>query len=222
MGRIEALTAQTGGAAEMVTPASAWAAAAIVTDRFGDAGARGRPAAQILNWVRLGFVSRAITNRDRTAVVGVGGSRPAVIAAVVLAGAWLAPKLPRWVVVGAVAGAVGLGLHKGRLQRQVWITQTLRREAPDAILLGEFAARRPGAGVAFAEEVLDAIGTRATLALTVQGGAYDRHTRSLERLYERRLGFEVLDRQVIAGDDVVLMVRRPPVPDAPTPLRAVG
>jgi hypothetical protein len=222
VGRIEALTAQTGGVAEMITPASAWTAAAIVTERFGDAAGRGRPAAQILNWVRLGFVSRAITNRERTAVVGVGGTRPAVVAAVALASAWVAPKLPRWVVVAAVAGAVGLGVHKGRLQRQVWITQTLRREAPDAILLGEFAARQPGAGVAFAEQVLQAIGSRATLALTVQGGAYDRHTRSLERLYERRLGFEVLDRQVIAGDDLVLMVRRPPAPDASPPLRAVG
>ena len=142
---------------------------------------------------------RAITNRDRTAVVGVGGTRPMVVAAVALGSAWLAPKLPRWAVVAAVAGAAGAAINKGRLQRQVWITQTLRREAPDAILLGEFAARQPGAGVAFAEEVLDAIGARATLALTVQGGAYDRHTRSLERLYERRLGFEALDRQVDRG-----------------------
>ena len=222
MGRIETLTAQTGGAAEMVTPASAWAAAAIVTERFGAGAARGRPAAQIVNWVRLGFVSRAITNRDRTAVVGVGGPRPAVVAAVALGAGWLAPRLPRWVLLAAVAGVVGFGFRKGRLQRLAWITQTLRREAPDAILLGEFAARRPGAGVAFAEDVLDAIGAQATLALTVQGGAYDRHTRSLERLYERRLGFEVLDRHVIAGDDVVLMVRRAPVPNPRAPLRAVG
>ncbi|HEY6319327.1 MAG TPA: hypothetical protein VI462_15760 [Acidimicrobiia bacterium] len=221
MGRIETLTAQTGGAAEMVTPASAWAAAAIVTDRFGAGAARGRPATQIVNWVRLGFVSRAITNRDRTAVVGVGGPRPAVVAAVALGAGWLAPRLPRWVLLAAVAGVVGFGIRKGRLQRLAWITRTLRREAPDAILLGEFAARQPGAGVAFAEDVLDAIGAQATLALTVQGGAYDRRTRSLERLYERRLGFEVLDRQAIAGDDVVLMVRRAPVPDA-APLRAVG
>ena len=222
VGRIEDLTAQTGGVAELVTPASAWAAAAIVTERFGAGAARGRPAAQILNWFRLAFVTRAITNRDRTAVIGVGGTRPAAILAAALGGVWLAPKLPRWVVLTLLGGVVGAGMYQGRLQRLVWIAQTLRREAPDAILVGEFAARQPGAGVAFATEVLDAIGAHATLALTVQGSPHDRHMRSLERLYERRLRFEVLDRQVVAGDDLVLMVRRAPAPDAPAPLRAVG
>ena len=221
MGRLEALAAQQD-AAEFVTPASAWAAAAIVTERFGAGAARSRPAAQVLNWFRLAFVSRAITNRDRTAVIGIGGPRPAVIVAAALGGAWLAPKLPRWLGVAVLGGVVGVGIQRGRLQRLVWVTKTLRREAPDAILLGEFAARRPGAGVAFADEVLRAIGAQTTLALTVQGGAYDRHTRSLERLYERRLGFEVVDRQVIAGDDLVLMVRRAPGPAAAAPLRAVG
>ncbi len=80
----------------------------------------------------------------------------------------------------------------------------------------------PAPGWRSPTEVLDAIGAHTTLALTVQGSPHDRHLRSLERLYERRLRFEVLDRQVVAGDDLVLMVRRAPAPDAPAPLRAVG
>jgi hypothetical protein len=90
----------------------------------------------------------------------------------------------------------------------VWLTTTLRREAPDAILVGEFAAREPGAGVAFAVQALDAIGTRVTLALTVQGVRDDRRARSLVRLYERRLQFETVARHSVGPDDVVLMVRR--------------
>ena len=222
MGRIEELTAKTGGAAELVGPAMAWQAASIVTERFGGTATGGPPLAQVVNWFRLAFVTRAVTNRDRSAVIGVGGTRPSAILTAALGAAWLAPKLPRWALVTILGAVAGLAARRGRWLRLVWITQTLRREAPDALLVGEFAAREPGAGVAFATELLEAIGAHTTLALTVQGAPHDRHARSLVRLYERRLGFEVLGRQVVAGDDLVLMVRRPPSSVVPPTLRAVG
>ena len=92
------------------------------------------------------------------------------------------------------------------------MTVALRRDAPDAVLVGEFASRESGAGIRFAAEMLDAIGTRVTLALTVQGAPDERRTRSLLRMYER-LEFEVAARRSVGTDDLVLMVRRRTVRD---------
>jgi len=200
MGRIEALVAQTDGTAELVTPLTAWRAAATVTARFP---ARSR----LFNYVRLGFLTRAITNRDRTAVIGVGGTRAGALVAAGFASAWLAPKLPRWLVVAVLAVVLAASVRRGRIERFLWIGRTLRRDAPGSVLIGEFASEEPGAGITFARELIDAIGAHVTLALTVQGASGDRRARSLVRLYERRLGFQVLARSVIGGDDVVLMVR---------------
>jgi len=210
VGRVDDLVAATGGGAELVGRRNAWQAAAIVSDRFP-----GRPDAAwdaslrpLVNWFRLSFLSRAIINRDRTAVVGVGGTRIGAIVAISVLAAWAAPRLPKPVLVATTGLVAAAALRRGRLRRLVWLTTTLRRAAPDAILVGEFASREPGAGIAFAAEILDAIGTRAALALTVQGVRDGRRTRSLVRLYERRLGFETVARHAVGPDEVVLMVRR--------------
>jgi hypothetical protein len=211
VGRIEDLVAGTDGVAELVGPGTAWQAAGVVTQRFSadDTPRRARLALQTLNWFRLRFLTRAITNRDRTAVIGVGGTRPVPLVVVALVGAWLAPRLPKLVVVTAVGLASVTALGRGRLARLAWITWALHRDAPGAVLIGEFAAREAGAGVAFAAEVLDAIGSQVTLALTVQGPAGDRRARSLVRLYERRLRFAVIARRQVGDARVVLMVRAP-------------
>jgi hypothetical protein len=174
----------------------------------------------VANWFRLTFLNRAIINRDRTAVIGVGGTRLSAIVAISLLGAWVAPRLPKSILVATTGAVAAAALRRGRLRRLIWLTTTLRRDAPDAILVGEFASREPGAGVAFAAEVLDAIGTQVTLALTVQGARDDRRARSLVRLYERRLQFEVVARHSVGPDDLVLMLRRAstvaPRPRAPS------
>jgi hypothetical protein len=90
----------------------------------------------------------------------------------------------------------------------------LRRDAPDAVLVGEFASREPGAGIRFAAQIIGAIGDRVTLALTVQGVRDARRTRSLVRLY-RRLQFEVAARYSVGTDELVLMVRRASIPTGP-------
>jgi hypothetical protein len=222
MGRVDDLVAATDGIAELVGPRTAWRAAAIVSDRFpgrDDVGGARAPR-QVVNWFRLAFLTRAIINRDRTAVIGVGGTRLSAIAAISLLGAWAAPRLPKPVLVVTTGLVAGAALRRGRIRRLLWLSTTLRRASPDAILVGEFASREPGAGVAFASQVIDAIGTRVTLALTVQGARGDRRSRSLVRLYERRLQFETVARHRVGSDDVVLMVRRASIPSmsgAPVP-----
>jgi hypothetical protein len=209
VGRVDELVEATGGIAELVSLRTAWSAAAIVSDRFGrDDPAWGATLRPAVNWFRLTFLNRAIINRDRTAVIGVGGTRLGTIAAISVLGAWAGPRLPKLVLVATTGVVAAVALRRGRLRRLVWLTTTLRRESRDAILVGEFAAREPGAGVAFAVQILDAIGTRVTLALTVQGVRDDRRARSLVRLYERRLGFETVAHHSVGPDDVVLMVRR--------------
>jgi hypothetical protein len=222
VGRIEDLVAQTGGAAELIGPRTAWEAAAVVTQRFSTDGAatRSQPLLHVVNWLRLRFLTRAITNRDRTAVIGVGGARPGPLVVAALLGAWLAPRLPKPALVAAVGLAAATALGRGRLARLVWITWVLHRDAPGAVLIGEFAAREPGAGIGFATEVLDTIGSQVTLALTVQGPPDDRKARSLIRLYERRLRFAVVARHQIGDACVVLMVRAPS--EGPTRVRATA
>jgi hypothetical protein len=218
MGRIDELVALTNGAVELVRPRDAWDAAEIVTDRFATDSWAGAPNVlpRLVNWFRLAFVTRTITNRDRTAIIGVGGTRPAAIVAVSVLSGWLAPKLPKPVLLGVV-GTVAFALaRRHRLRRLVWISRTLRRANSDALLVGEFAAREPGAGVVFANDAINAIGAHVALALTVQGERQDRRVRSLIRLYERQLGFEVFARETVGAEDWVLMIRRA-TPRVPTP-----
>jgi hypothetical protein len=215
VGRIEELADLTNGVVELVGPRDAWTAAEIVTERFApEASGGARVAVQLVNWFRLAFVTRAITNRDRTAILGVGGTRPAAIATVAVLGGWLAPKVPKVALVGVSAAVAVVAARKHRLHRLVWINRALRRAGNDPLLVGEFAAREPGAGVGFADEAIEAIGAHVALALTVQGGHDDRRARSLRRLYERRYGFTVLDRRQVADEEWVLMLRprTPPVP----------
>ncbi len=213
MGRVDDLVEATGGIAELVGPRDAWHAAAIVSDAFPGPGNGGRssPVRLVANWFRLTFLNRAIINRDRTAVIGVGGTRLSAIVAISVIGAWAAPRLPKPVLVATTGLVAAAALRRGRLRRLLWLTMTLRRDAPDAVLVGEFASREPGAGIKFAAEAINAIGDRATLALTVQGARDARRTRSLLRLYQR-LQFEVAARHSVGADELVLMVRRASIP----------
>jgi hypothetical protein len=218
VGRIDELVALTDGVAELVRPRDAWDAAEIVTDRFASDGWLGASNVlpRLVNWFRLAFVTRTITNRDRTAIIGVGGTRPAAIVAVSVLAGWLAPKLPKPVLFGVVGVVAVVSARRHRLRRLVWISRALRRADTDALLVGEFAAREPGAGVVFASDAIEAIGAHVSLALTVQGERDDRRARSLIRLYEHQLGFEVFARETVGTEDWVLMIR-PATPRVPTP-----
>jgi hypothetical protein len=222
VGRIEELIEANGGVAQLVGPRDAWQAAAIVSDRFpgrGDAGL-GSAVRQVANWFRLTFLNRAVINRERTAVIGFGGTRLRAVVAISLAAAWAAPRLSK-PLLAATTGLVAVAaLRRGRMRRLVWITMALRRDAPDAVLVGEFAARESGAGLALAVGVVELIGAEVTLALTVLG-IHDRRARSLVSLYERRLQFDVVARHSVGSDEVVLMVRRATPVTAPS-LRAAG
>jgi hypothetical protein len=128
-------------------------------------------------------------------------------------GGWLAPRLPRLVRVAIVLGVVGSALQRNRLRRILWVRRAVRRHAPDALLVGEFAASEPGAGMLFAAELVEAVGPYIAMAATVQGPCGDRRARAQIRLYERRLGFSVADRRVMDGDELVLLTRaRTPAP----------
>lgn len=216
MSRLEWVIAQSGGAAEIVGPADAWRAAEIVTDRFGHTGeARTvRRVRLVANYVRLRSLAPSVVNRDRTAVIGVGGVRPVPLVAAALLGGWLAPRLPAWMRLGIVVAVSAVALEHNRLRRTVWVYRALRLHAPDALLAGEFASIEPGAGIAFAAELVEVLGRHTAMAATVQGPLGDRRSRAQVRLYERRLGFTVVDRRVIAGDEILLLTRARVV-DAP-------
>jgi hypothetical protein len=208
--RIDELVEATDGVATLVGPATGWQAASIVTDRFTGKSDAVMPVTvrRAGNWLRLTVLTRAIMNRDRTAVLGVGGARAGAVVAAGLLSAWMAPRLPKSVVVATAGALAATAVRRGRLRKVVWVSRSLRAHAPDALVIGEFAAREPGAGITFANELLEALATRVSFAVTVQGPPGNRHRRSLMRLYERRFQFEVVARHSIGGEELVLMVRR--------------
>ncbi len=219
-GRLEQVIARSGGAGEVVGPRDAWQAAVIVTDRFGrsDDGALLRSARLGVNWVRLRFLAPAVVDRDRTAVIGVGGMRPAPLVVCGVVAGLVAPAIPKPLRVAMVVSAAGVAVHRHRARRMLWVWRGLRRHQPDALLAGEFAASAPGAGLAFATALVASLGPHTAMAATVQGPPGARRGRAQVRMYERRLGFAVVEREVFGGYELVLLTR----PRGPLAVRTDG
>ncbi|HZP29380.1 MAG TPA: hypothetical protein VFC99_10535 [Acidimicrobiia bacterium] len=218
MGRVERIVAAGGGVAEVVGASTAWRAAEIVTDAFARPDERPavRTARLLGNYFRLRLVMPSLINRERTAVVGAGGVRPLPLAVTAVVAGWLGPRLPRVVQFVVVASVAGAALHRNRLRRMLWVVRGIRRHEPGAVVVGEFSAADAGAGIAFAVELVGACGPHTAMAATVQRPVGDRRARAQVRLYERRLGFRVVERKVLGGDELVLLVR-PPTPVAVSP-----
>ena len=224
MSRLARVIASSGSATEIVGPADAWRAAEIVTDAFAQPNQSGfaRRVRLVGNYARLRVLASSVIDRERTAVVGVGGVRPLPLLACALVAGWVAPRLPRVARIAIVVGVGAFALQRNRLRRIVWVQGALRRHAPDALLAGEFAASEAGAGMAFATELVESLGPYTDIAATVQGPRGDRRARAQVRLYERRLGFTVVERRVLGGDELVLLARARAPMCAETALASTG
>ena len=161
------------------------------------------------HWLRLTLWDRAISNPDHTAVLVVGRT-PWVLAGAVAVGAGaLVPRSRAWQRRWLVVLAAGLLLQRRRITDELALRRTLRDLAPGSLLIEDLVARSPHAAVPWARELLgtlDADGVGTTFVALLPGAARDAVR---QRIYTRRLGFEVAGEARSRGRTLTVLVRRP-------------
>jgi hypothetical protein len=210
MSRVSDVVARSEGKLHFVHMRELWSVSAVLADTFPlDRNlARGpRWARQTSNWIRLVLVDRAITDRDRTAVLTLSGTPwvPAVAAAFVAA--VIAPLLPRWLRVALFGGAVAWALRDGRASRFVTMRRELGRVAPDGVIVADFVALAPGAGMRWVSDALDSLGRETPFVALLPASGDVRRDAARERLYVRGLGFERVAEAAPRGQPVTILVR---------------
>jgi hypothetical protein len=155
----------------------------------------------------LVLVDRAITDRNRTAFLTLSDTPwiPAVAMAVVAA--VVAPRLPRWLRI-ALFGAGVLWVVRGRrVSRFVAMRRELSHVAPGGILVADFVAHEPGAGMRWVSDALDAVGDDIPFVALVPASGDPRRDAARERLYVGRLGFRRVSEAEPGGQHVAILVR---------------
>ena len=210
MSRVRDVVARSEGKLQFVPMRELWSVSAVLADTFPldrDLAHGPRWARQASNWIRLVLVDRAVTDRDRTAVLTLSGTPwvPAVAAAIVAA--LIAPLLPRWVRVALFGGAVAWALRDGRASRFVTMRRELERVAPQGLIVADFVTLAPGAGMRWASDALDSLGRETPFVALLPASGDVRRDAARERLYVRGLGFERVAEAAPAGQPVTILVR---------------
>jgi hypothetical protein len=155
----------------------------------------------------LVLVDRAITDPGRTAFLTLSDTPWIPAVAMAVAAAVIAPRLPRWLRI-AVFGAGVIWVVRGRrVSRFVAMRRELGRVAPGSVLVADFVAHEPGAGVRWVSDALDAIGDDIPFVALVPASGDTRRDAARERLYVRRLGFRRVGEAEAGGQQVVILVR---------------
>jgi hypothetical protein len=204
------VVARSEGKAEFLPPAELWALSAVLADTFplDRRLVRGpRWTRQLANFTRLALVDRAVTDRDRTAVLTLSDTPwvPAVLVAVLAA--VVAPRLPRWLRIVSFGALVAWVVRGRRAARYVVMRRELRRVAPNGVLVADFVAFEPGAGMRWVADALDTIGDDIPFIVLVPGTGNPRRDAARERLYVRQLGFTRVSETVAGGQTVTILVR---------------
>jgi hypothetical protein len=153
------------------------------------------------------LVDRALTDRDRTAVLTLSDTPwvPAVIVAVLAA--VVAPRLPRWLRATLFAAVAVWALREGRASRFLAMRRELGDVAPGGILVGDFVALQPGAGMQWVAGALDSLGHEFPFVALLPVSGDPRRDAARERLYVRRLGFHRAAQTAAGGQAVTILVR---------------
>jgi hypothetical protein len=210
MSRVHDVVTRSDGKLVFVPLRELWSVSGVLADTFPldrDLVRSPRAARRAAHWTRLVLVDRAVTDRDRTAVLTLSGTPwvPAIAAAVIAA--VIAPLLPRWVRVALFGGAVAWALRDGRASRFLTMRRELGRVAPDGVIVADFVALAPGAGMRWVADALDSIGHETPFVALVPASGDARRDAARERLYVRGLGFERVAEAAAAGQPVTILVR---------------
>jgi hypothetical protein len=159
------------------------------------------------HWTRLVLVDRAVSDPDRSAILTLSDTPwvPAVVVAVVAA--VVAPRLPRWLRAG-LFGAVAVWVVRGkRASRFVEMRRELQRVAPNSVLIADFVALAPGAGMRWVADALDSIGRDIPLVALLPATGDAGRDAARERLYVRGLGFRRVSETSAGGQGMTILVR---------------
>src|SRR5947209_12903533 len=137
MRRVRTVVARSEGKLQFIPLAGLWAVSATLADTFPldrELVRAPRWARRASHWTRLVLVDRALTDRDRTAVLTLSDTPwiPAVVVAVLAAA--VAPRLPRWLRAALFGAAVAWVVRGQRASRFVVMRRELQRVAPGAVL----------------------------------------------------------------------------------------
>lgn len=210
MRRIRTIVARSEGTVRFVPLDGLWAVSGVLADTFPvdrDTARGPRWARRTAHWTRLVLVDRALTDPDRTAVLTLSDTPwvPAALAAVLAS--FVAPRLPRWLRVAFFGGMAVWALREGRAARFLAMRRELGEMAPGGVLVGDFVALRPGAGMQWVADALDRVGHEFPFVALVPVSGDVRRDAARERLYVRRLGFHRVGQTAAGGQAVTILVR---------------
>jgi hypothetical protein len=83
----------------------------------------------------------------------------------------------------------------------------LGRVAPGGLLVGDFVAHEPGAGIRWVTDTLESVGDEIPFVALVPASGDARRDAARERLYVRRLGFRRVSEAEAGGQHVTILVR---------------
>jgi len=210
MRRVRTVVERSNGGLQFIPFGELWEVSGVLADTFPldrSLAAAPRWSRRTSHWTRLVLVDRAVTNRDRSALLTLSDTPwvPAVLAGVTAA--VVAPALPAWLRRLLFGAGVVWVVRGRRARRFVEIRRALARVAPEALLVGDFVARRPGTGMPWVAEVLDTIGAVTPFVALLPDSGDRRRDAARERLYTRRLGFRLAGHAVTGDHRVSILVR---------------
>jgi hypothetical protein len=210
MRRVQTVVERSKGGLKFIPIPELWEVSGLLADTFPldrSLARSPRILRRTAHWIRLVLVDRAVTNDAGTAVLTMSDTPwvPAVAAAV--AAAVVAPKFPAWSRRLLFGAAVVWAVRDQRLRRFLEMRRELGRLAPDALLVGDFVAREPGAAMPWVGDVLDTIGALTPFVALLPASGDARRDLARERLYTTRLGFRVAGRARSSGQQVTILVR---------------
>ena len=210
MRRVRSVVARSEGKIQFLPLGRLWAVSGVLADTFPlDRSLARSPrwARRLSHSSRLLLVDRALTDRNQTALLTLSDTPwvPAVVVAVLAAA--VAPRLPRWARAALLGGAVVWVVRGRRASRFVVMRRELQRVAPGGMLVGDFVALEPGAGMTWVADALDSVGDDIPFVALLPASGDARRDAARERLYVRRLGFRRVSETVAGGQEVAILVR---------------
>jgi hypothetical protein len=210
MRRVRDYVERSGGQVQFLPLTERWAVAGRLADTFPldrELARAPRSFRQGAHWIRLLLVDRAVTNPERTAVFTISDTPwvPAVTAAV--AAAIVAPRLPRWLRWAAYGGVAVWALWDGRAARYLAMHRDLARVAPGSVILADFLTTESGAAIEWAADAMTFASQDTQLVALVPVSGNARRDAARERMYVRRLGFQVVGRTRARGQEAAILVR---------------
>ena len=210
MRTVRTVVNRSGGQAHFIPVWRLWAVSGALVDTFplDRARVRGpRVARRAATCARLLFVDRPVQNPEGTAMATLSDTPWIPAIAVALLAAFVVPRLPRWVRRGVFA-ALAVWIVTGRRgPRYVTLRRQLRAHARHGVLISDFLAREPGAGMRWVTQAAEAIGPGFQFVVLVPESGDARRDAARERLYVRQLGFRRVAEATAGGQKVAILVR---------------